>query len=57
MAKIKYIGGEAATVPALGGRLVMPGSVHDVPEGWDIEQFTDQETNWAPVKPSTKKES
>ena len=57
MAKIKYIGGEAATVPALGGRLVMPGSVHDVPEGWDIEQFTDQETNWAPVKPSTKRES
>ena len=54
--RIKWIGSEPVNVPALGGgtggRLVMPGSVHDVPEGWEIEQFTDQETNWARVKPS-----
>mgnify|MGYP003525692131 CR=1 FL=1 len=37
-------------------RLVLPDAVVEVPDG-DAESFTCQETNWAPVKPSTKKES
>ena len=56
MAKVKNISGEARTVPALGGRLVLPDAVVEVPDA-DAESFTCQETNWAPVKPSTKKES
>ena len=39
----------------MGGRLVLDGAVIDVPEGWGIEQFTDQTDNWAAVKPSTTK--
>ena len=54
--RIKYVLDEPRTVPSMGGKLVLPGSIHDVPEGWDIEQFTDQTGNWAPVKSTTKKE-
>jgi hypothetical protein len=49
VAKVKNVSGEARTVPAMGGRLVLEGQVLEVPDEL-VETFTDQESVWAPVK-------
>jgi hypothetical protein len=48
VAKVKNISGEPLLVPALGGRMVLPGQVVDVADE-AVYGFTCQKQTWAPV--------
>lgn len=52
MAKVKNVSGEARTVPALGGLLVLEGQVVEVPDEV-IDGFVT--ATWAPADPVAKK--
>lgn len=53
-AKVKYIEDEAHTVPWLGGRLVLPGQVVEVPVE-DVYAYTQQADRWEPYDAAAKK--
>jgi hypothetical protein len=46
MAKVKFVGDQPVTVPELGGRLLEPGQIVDVPDA-ELYRFT-QSANWEP---------
>jgi hypothetical protein len=54
VAKVKNIEDEAHTVPALGGRLVLPGQVVEVPVE-DVYGYTQQADRWEPHDAAAKK--
>ncbi|MEU0667189.1 hypothetical protein ABZ508_02570 [Streptomyces lavendulocolor] len=50
MARVRYLGGEPATVPELGGRIVQPDEIVEVPD----ERYTAyvmQSTLWEGIEP------
>ncbi|MGW9371194.1 hypothetical protein ACWGVR_14425 [Streptomyces xanthophaeus] len=49
MAKVRYIGPTAVTVPELGSRTVQPDEVVEVPDA-RYDGYVCQPTNWEPVE-------
>jgi hypothetical protein len=49
MARVRYLGPEPVTVPELGGRVVHPDEVVDVPDE-RFEGYVCQTTNWEAVE-------
>ena len=49
MARVRFIGPEPVTVPELGGRVVQPDEVVEVPDGL-YEGYVCQPQTWEPVE-------
>ncbi|MFD0353513.1 hypothetical protein ACFVHW_07150 [Streptomyces sp. NPDC127110] len=49
MAKVRYVGAEPVTVPELGGRLVVPDEVVEVPDA-RYDGYVCQPPNWEGVE-------
>ncbi|MHC3392093.1 hypothetical protein ACLQ2E_21900 [Streptomyces lavendulocolor] len=50
MARVRYLGGEPATVPELGGRIVQPDEIVEVPDE-RYAAYVMQTTLWEGIEP------